>query len=225
MGRWTTLHLFDDKLFYLKVVPELKGEKGNLENVYLNFLKTHMVGGIDKFTQNEIQTLIRKSLDEFQIESQKFDIQFKHHKEFDLKNSTDSNKLYSSSWYYDFCRFFEYYVFHTCADFYPHIPCGKYGVVHKFDIDYKLIGFDVLLEFSSFTFFAHDGTGIDGWITNEDVELLYYERDLLILADDEFQNPFLQLLQIAYDNKLGLLLGGDMREDTLESLPKFKLLQ
>lgn len=39
MGHWRTLHLFDDKKFYKDVVPELKGETGDLTQSCLEFLK------------------------------------------------------------------------------------------------------------------------------------------------------------------------------------------
>lgn len=76
MGRWTTLHLFDDKLFYNKVLPELRGELGDLRAVYLEFLKVTKVGGINKYSPAELNDLIKKDIEEFHLISNQMNDQF-----------------------------------------------------------------------------------------------------------------------------------------------------
>ena len=66
--------------------------------------------------------------------------------------------------------------------------------------------------------------GISNWITNEDVELLYLDKENLYFEGDTYATEFMTLLEIAQKNKLGLIMGIDMRECTLELLPKNKLI-
>lgn len=222
MGRWTTLHLFNDKLFYNKIVPELKGEEGDLSNIYLEFLRTWMIGGIDQFSENELQNIIQNTLRKFHVFLKKMDSRFLKHADFDPQ----AISLSTSSGYadYELCQFFQYYIFYTCADFYPHVPCGKRGISPNM-LEDKTVGCEVLegLAYSDRTF-SYDG-GIDTWITNDEVALLYYDRNLLVDSDDNFVSldAFLSLLEVAFNNKLGLIIGGDMGEDMLETLPPFKL--
>lgn len=66
--------------------------------------------------------------------------------------------------------------------------------------------------------------GITNWITHEDVILLFLDKENLHFEDSELAEAFLKLLDIAHKNKLGFIMGVDMRESELELLSKNKLL-
>lgn len=228
MGYWTTLHLFDDKIFREKTLAELTGQAGDFKKVFRDFMRTHRVGDkrIDTLSEQEIQTTIENSLNTIQIQAKKFDKEFRKHIEFE--NSEDPRKyLNENDWYYDFSCFFEYLVFNTCADFFPHLPCGKYGLASKLDLRRNSLAVELISTLDrgiDNSLFSADAMGIISWITSEEAALLFYDKDAILADNEEFLSAFLNLLQVAYDNKLGLLLGVDMREDVLERLPDFKLI-
>jgi hypothetical protein len=225
MGYWTTLHLFDDKIFKERTLPEFTGQTGDFKRIYLEFMRSYRLGGIAKLSEQEIQTIIENSLNTIQIQAKKFDKEFRKHIEFERDREKCLNE---NDGYYDFGYFFEYLVFYTCADFYPHLPCGKYGLASKLDLRRNSIAVELIGTLDrgiGNSFFSADCFGINSWITSEEAALLYYDREAITTTDnEEFLSAFLNLLQVAYDNKLGLLTGVDMRESMLETLPGFKLI-
>lgn len=66
--------------------------------------------------------------------------------------------------------------------------------------------------------------GITSWITNEDIQLLFLDKENLYFEDNDLAKAFLTLLDTAHKNKLGFIMGVDMRESELELLSKNKLL-
>jgi hypothetical protein len=225
MGYWTTLHLFDDKIFREKTLPLFQDQTGDFRKVYLDFMRSFRLGGIVKLSEQEIQDIIDNAMGTIQMESKKFDKEFRRHIEFERDRENYLNK---NEGYYDFRYFFEYLVFYTCADFYPHLPCGKYGLASKLDERRNSLASELISTLDrgiGTSFFSADCFGINSWITSEEAALLYYDREAITTDDnDEFLSAFLNLLQVAYDNKLGLLLGVDMRERMLKTLPGYKLI-
>jgi len=67
--------------------------------------------------------------------------------------------------------------------------------------------------------------GITNWVTAEDVELLYLDKDNLKEVNNTKADNFRNLLEIAYQNKLGFIIGVDMNENILELLPSYKLIE
>ncbi|WP_428665730.1 hypothetical protein [Runella sp.] len=227
MGYWTTLHLFDYKTFYNERVPVLKGEKGSLEEDCLEFLKLYTTCGIAHFSESKVSALIRQNIETINRISNSFDTSFKVHREFHKIKNHNDRSLYLSQLegYSDFGRFMEYYIFKTCADFFPHIPLGKGGVMRNFTINFKTLSYSIIGEFDSRNeFFCDDMMGVSNWISSEDVELLYLDKENLHFEDNGRADAFLTLLDIAYKNGLGLVMGIDMREDRLELLPSYKLI-
>lgn len=227
MGYWTTLHLFDYKTFYNERVPVLKGEKGSLEDDCLEFLKLYATGGIARFSESKVSDLIRQNIETINRFSNSFDKSFKVHHEFHKIKNDNDRSLYLSQLegYSDFRRFIEYYIFKTCADFFPYIPLGKGRVSHNFNIHFKTLSYSIIEELDSRNeFFCEDMMGVSNWITHEDVELLYLDRSNLYSDNNERAEAFLTLLDVAYKNGLGLVMGIDMREGILELLPGYKLI-
>jgi hypothetical protein len=226
MGYWCTLHLFDDKKFYKEIVPILKGEFGDLTNHCLEFLKSHRVGGLSNLSVQEINDIISQTIDEVNSISNSLNDTFKANTEYQKIKDYDSHIkfLNNLNGYEDFCKFLEYFIFKTCSDFYPHLPLGKGGVSRNFKLDIKTLCCSVLENLDNWNeFLCGHMTGITNWITHEDVELLYLDKDNLLYNDNERAEGFLTLLDVARSNKLGLIIGVDMAEDRLELLQGEKL--
>lgn len=228
MGYWCSLHLFDDKKFYREVVPQLKGEIGDLTEASREFLKHYLVGGTSHLSDERLNALIEQNNHRIISISKSMDETFKIHYEFD-KITGYENKIYfvgQLDGHYEFCEFMEYYLFKTCADFNPYLGLGKGGVSRNFNIARKTISCNVMSELDNWNdFFSQGMMGITNWITHEDVELLFLDKENLHFEDNERAESFLELLSVAYKNKLGFIVGVDMRERQLELLYENKLLR
>ncbi|TPN87933.1 hypothetical protein [Aquimarina algicola] len=233
MGAWNTLHLFDINKFYNDAVPLFLGEKGSIRDDYLDFLKSYVFGGIEHLSNTELQNRINKSIVSLKEIANQFDSDFKKHKEYDFIKSEKEKQNYLDKHpeYYEFGAFFEYYIFKYCADFFPHIVCSKYGLLSILDPKRNSIGYEILRNLENYdNFFCPDGDGIVGWISIEDTEILlnckedFFSKDDCDDDDYSYLESFMKLVEIATNNKLGLIRGQDMREWTLERLPQFKLL-
>jgi hypothetical protein len=226
MGYWTTLHLFDDKIFREKTLPEFTGQTGDFKRTYLEFIRSHRLGGIAKLSEQEIQDIIDNAINTIQVQAKKFDKEFRKHLEFE-RSEDQRNYLNENDWTYDFSRFFEYLVFNTCADFYPYLPCGKYGLASKLDLRRNSFADELINTLDrgiSTSLFSADSMGIISWITSEEAALLFYDKEAIVSDNEEFLSAFLNLLQFAYDNKLGLLFGVDMESHVHKTLPGFRLI-
>ena len=226
MGYWCTLHLFDDKKFYKEVVPILKGEAGDLTNDCVEFLKSHVTGGIAHLSKQDINNLVEQTIKKNNSISNSLDKTFKTNGEYQKFKDSDSQRIFLNDLdgYYDFCKFFEYYIFMTCSDFFPHLPLGKGGVFRNFEINVKTLSYSIIGTLDNWNeFLCGDGMGITNWITNEEVQDLYLDKENLHFNDNERAEGFLTLLEVAHEYKLGLIIGVDMRENNLELLPNNKL--
>jgi hypothetical protein len=226
MGYWCTLHLFDDQKFYSEVIPKMKGERGDLSEDYLEFLKYHTTGGIAHLSEEKIKSQILKQKDYNKNISNSFDKLFKTHLEFNESKDNDPFEFTRRiKGYEEFCWFLQYYVFKYCSDFYPQILLGKGGVMRNFQLNKKSLAYSIINELDNWNGFVYcDMMGITNWLTSEEVELLYLDRANLNFEDSLTAEGFVNLLEVAYQNKLGLIAGVDMREWMLELLPKNKLI-
>ncbi|TCI84802.1 hypothetical protein [Tenacibaculum sp. M341] len=227
MGYWNTLHLFDDNKFYKELVPVLRGEKGCLQNDFIEFLRLYRTGGITDLSLEELKKKTDTSVSKIIEISNKFNSNFKAHN----LNSDENHSLQNNEFHYEYSRFFEYYVFKYCADFYPHLPTGKGGLLSELDPKDNSIAFEILENLEDFnSVFLSDG-GIINWIDLEDIEILIMSKDELFSIgpyDEEIMDYFenyIKLFEIALSNKLGLIRGRDMIEQSLEKLPKYKLIE
>lgn len=229
MGAWNTLHLFDSDQFYLGGVPRLTGEIDDLTNDYLDFLSAFRIGGISNLTAVELETLLNESLNSLRRISNQFDSAFKRQEAYDLIDSYEGKRNYLNNHeeYYEFGKFFEYYIFNYYADFYPKINCGKYGLLGKLGVKPRSTAAEIIenLE-NSDNYFSPDGMGIVNWISKTDTEVLFHcKNDFSPKQDYEWIfNSFFKLVEIACEHGLGLIRGVDMREETLHQLPQFKLI-
>jgi hypothetical protein len=228
MGYWCTLHLFDDKKFYKQLVPALKGEDSDLANYCFEFLKSHIVGGINKLSLQEVNKIVMQTIHNIISISNSLDKDFKINSDYEKIENYDSRMQFlgNTEGYYDFCKFFEYMVFNTCADFNPHLPLGKGGVSRNFEIGINTFACSVMAELDYWNeFLCGDLMGITNWITHEDVEILYLDKENLHFTDNKIAEGFMSLLEVAYYNQLGFIAGVDMREERLKLLPGNKLVK
>lgn len=227
MGYWITLHLFDDKKFYKEVVPALKGETGDLTADCLEFLRFHVMGGISHLSQPAVNDLVNQTVENIIAISNSLDQTFKINSSYHSINDHHERNLFLNTinGYYEFCKFFEYYIFKTCSDFFPHLALGKGGVSGNFELSVKTLSYAIIEKLDNWNgFLCARGTGITNWITNEELEYLYLDKEHLHFSDNKRAEHFLRLLEVAHDLGLGFIIGVDMREDRLELLPGNKVV-
>lgn len=228
MGYWCTLHLFDEKKFYKEIVPILKGETGDLTADCQEFLKSHVIGGTARLSKQELEKLVNETIKNIVSISNSLDKSFRINTEYQKAQKYDAQLAFFDTLegYYDFCKFFEYYIFKTCADFFPHLPLGKGGVMRNFDISVKALSDSILGELDNWNpSFHYDGMGITNWLTHEDLQYLYLDKENLKHDDDSLAEDFFLLLKAAHNNELGFIKGVDMRENILELLPNNKIVK
>jgi hypothetical protein len=227
MGYWCTLHLFDHDRFYSETVPELKGQKGDLLPSYMRFLQTHIIGGIKHLSDKETENLALTQLDNIYKISNSFNSEFNHQSPFHTFKNYELELKYLGelNGHYDFCKFFEYYIFEQCADFYPHVPLGKGGIGRNFELKTNSLSYEVISKLDSWnSFFLQDTFGITNWITNEDIEALHLDKNNLEKINIKIADSILNLVKLAIKNKLGFIAGVDLNIERNELLPQNKLL-
>ncbi|WP_299325441.1 hypothetical protein [uncultured Maribacter sp.] len=227
MGYWCTLHLFDQDKFYSETIQELKGQIGDLIPSYKEFLKNNIIGGIGHLTVKEVNEMALSQLENIYEISNSFDDSFKKHSAFhSLHNwSLQLDFIGKLKGHYEFCSFFEYYVFEKCSDFYPHIPLGKGGVARNFELKTNTYSHNIIGNLDSWNnFFMQDTFGISNWISNEDIELLFLDKENLKFENNEIAEAIIRFIEIANKNKLGLLAGVDLNIDRNRLLPQNKLV-
>lgn len=229
MGYWCTLHLFNDQKFYKQVIPKLKGRCENLASECKDFLLLHTIGGMKNLSEFEIQNRVNKISTSINKLSDSMDEPFKKHLEFSKIKDYEQRRLYLNNLtdHYEFCKFFEYYVFKYCTDFFPHISLGKGGISRNFKLNRQSISYSLISELDTWNdFFCGYTTGITNWLNHEEIELLYLDRENLLFDEKrkEKGESIRSLLEIAYHHKLGLIVGVDMNGERLKNLPANKLI-
>ena len=187
MGAWNTLHLFDSDQFYDEGVTRLRTDKERLKIDYSQFIKTHLIGGVYRFTKKELDELIDQSVQTIIDTSNQFDSAFKKHNEYNAIVDYGDKRVYLNQHehYHDFGQFLEYFLFKYFADFYPHLNCGEGGlygrlVTKKVSVAAEIIG---NLE-SGEHYFCPDRLGIVNWISKEDTEILFHSKEDFYTSKD-----------------------------------------
>ncbi|WP_294282890.1 hypothetical protein [uncultured Chryseobacterium sp.] len=228
MGYWCTLHLFDNKKFYSEVVPVLKGETGDLTADCQEFLKSHLTGSTLRLSKQELEKLVNKTIETIVSISNAFDKTFKINSEHQKIGDDNAQIEFLSNLdiHYDFCRFFEFYIFKTCADFFPHLPLGKGGIMRQFKRSPETLFYSIIGELDDWNpSFHYAGMGIANWLTHEDLQYLYLDKENLKYDDDSLAEDCLLLLEVAHNNELDFITGVDMNENILELLPNHKIVK
>ena len=227
MGYWCTLHLFDEKKFYQEGISMLKGETGNLSEVCFNFLKNHLVGGFSNLSIHEINLIVEQKKQRIINISSSLDNTFLISSELNnIKDNENRNFFLNNlDGYYDFCKFFEYFVFNYYSDFFPHLILGKGGALRNFDLKVKSISYEIISKLDYWNeFLCGFDSGITNWLSNEDVNLIYLDMENLNPIENNSSEGFQSIIKIAKNKELGLIIGVNMIEQILERLPNNKLI-
>ena len=227
MGYINTLHLFNDTEFYRAIVPALKDSENDIREDCLDFLRYHILGGIKRLSDNEIDSLINNQIRITRSIANSFDSTFKIHKEFNLcpNQAEQSNFMRNLQSYDDFCQFVQYMIFKYCSDFYPQLYLGKGSLYSNIQINTRTLSSSIISELDgSLGFFACGQMGITSWINSEEVELLYLDKENLNPNENIRGIGFLNILEIANQNKLGIIACVDLSDTMISFLPKNKLI-
>ena len=126
MGAWITLHLMDEEKLLKEVIPSMNSNTAKLQEDVAEYLSYFHIGGTDRLTEEQLLKLISRTLTDILDTANQFETILKQGVE--LKSSSIAEQkiieICTGAQYYHFACFFEYKVFSTCADFFPHIPLG-----------------------------------------------------------------------------------------------------
>jgi len=232
MGDWNTLHFFDDKHFYEKVAPDLSNEGFLLKKYFESDLWKHIL-----FDNNNSDARIKAMLDF----CQDLDTDFKKHKElasilnrkkqpdeeysrFRHHLNEDEKEFESKNSYAfgDLSDTLQLLLFSECASFNPHLILGRHIFTGAVDAKPKSVSEKIIWKITDSeigSVFSYGGTGIINWITNEELQLLWLDKENLFAKDSESQDyfqEFLSFIAIAIKNNWGLISVTNVREDLLK---------
>ena len=241
MSDWNTMHLFDSKKFYFTIGPQLKYEKLD-ENIHINSKLYSYLSGIRENKQGII--------DKLQLFLSHIDKSFKFHSDYkDVLTTPKKKSENHQQWltrqrisYEEFWKKYDEEIYHytslmtlilfsECAQFNPHLIIGRrifqgYVKSKKGSIARECIHKLIHQEIGGF---YSDGGYIINWLTHEEVEILWHDRENLIEGNEEsklYYLDFLKLLKIAFENQLGLLTVSNINEHVINLIesPKLKLV-
>lgn len=158
-----------------------------------------------------------------------FSHDFRSHKLLsDSKDDSPAESLISHDWYYDFNSFFEFAIFAVAADFNPHFKLGKRPIAYQVEIAEGGDFSEDLLSMLGFParhfLFGQDGSGIEGWITAEELELIWGEREFFPMTvpgggeSPRLNTEFLDFVERLHRASCGIIAGVEMRERANASL-------
>lgn len=235
MGDWNTLHHFDDKKFYSIIVPDLKSN-GQLLGKYFNSeFGKYVAYANDKNTERiaEIVTLNQFLDKDFKHHKTLFDIQNRKkginedYSEFIKKRSQDEENFQKANGHIieDINLILTLIIFSECAAFNPHLILGRSIFTGNVSAKSKSVAEEIIYNFTNneigsiFYSSCSNCTGFINWITNEDLRLLWLDKENLQPADnssEKYFSDFYKFIEIAVENELGVIAGTNMNEDILK---------
>ncbi len=229
MGDWRTLHLFDKTKYIDEVVPKVKNIKTYL-NGFLNESHERWLNGFLKPKEEIISQTIELV--------SKLDEELNCHPDLIRLENIKNNKYDNYTAYRDeFIRnnqpaieFFEYVIIETIfsrvADFNPHFLLGKRWFEGSFETEENSIADELIEKIRA----QNQGSildlidgGIINWLSEEEVKLLYLDRENIKPFNNEYLNyvnEFKEFLKYASESNLGLISLRNPREYDLAKLQK-----
>lgn len=231
MGDWNTLHHFNDKKFYTEIVPDLLTNGELLKKYYNLEYAKYITYPNDNIT---------KRIDEIISFNQLLDKDFKHHKTlFDIQNGKkEINEEYSEfikkrnqredDFYRlnghiieDFNQILTLIVFSESAAFNPHLILGRTVFNGNIIAKSKSVAEDIIHNFtnSKLGSIYNQYSGFINWITYDELQLLWLDKENLQPASDsskKYFSDFYKFIEIAIENELGLISGTNMNERILK---------
>lgn len=236
MGDWNTLHHFDDRKFYSRIVPDFKKD-GQLLNQYFNSdLGKYIVYGTDTNNEGRIAEILRfcQLLDkDFKTHETLFNIQTRKkginevYADFIKKLYQDEADFQKANGHIieDLNHILTLIIFSECAAFNPHLILGRSIFTGCVSATPKSIAQDIISKFtdkklgSIFYSSRSNCNGFINWVTNEELQLLWLDKENIYSADkdtDKYFADFCKFIEIALDNNLGVISGTNMNERILK---------
>jgi hypothetical protein len=235
MGDWNTLHHFDSKKFYSKIVPDLRGEGHLLRNYFNSKFGKYIVYDNGK-NEERITDIIKFSQfldDEFKIHETLLSIRNREknvneeYNSFLKKLKKDEEDFYRKNERIieDFNLILTLIIFSECASFNPHLILGRSIFTGCVNTKPGSIAEYITTDFTNnelgsiFYPCASNCNGFINWVTNEDLQLLWLDRENLHSAGkdaDKYFSDFYKFMEIAIENDLGVISGTNMNEGILK---------
>lgn len=232
MSDWNTLHFFDDQVFYSKIVPDLKGAGSLLRKYVFSDLGKRLTGAPvpDSFA-GELTAFCRELDDDFQAHTtlQKI-LERKREPGEELEGFYTKKMREADEYLKGYTPMIEYLnqvlpgmVFSECASFNPHLVLGRRIFSGAVEAAPKSIAADLLGTLIDGKTGIHSmfGRGFTGWITREELQLLWLDKANMRAADENSEGyfkEFLNLVETALDHRLGLISVTNVNEDPLAAL-------
>lgn len=232
MGDWNTLHFFDDKRFQTKVVADLL-DKGDLLKQYFE----SKLGKYLLWDNNNSDQKISSILDFCQF----LDKDFKRHKilydiskrkkkpeeeylTFINRQNQDEKEFLEQNGQTidDLSTILPLLLFSECASFNPHLILGRRIFTGCVDAKPRSVSSEIISQITDSEYgciYSRTGSGVINWITNDELQLLWLDKDNLFSQDPDSENyfqEFLQFIEIAIKNNLGVVSVTNVRESILK---------
>ncbi|MNJ90824.1 hypothetical protein D3C87_84640 [compost metagenome] len=237
MGDWNTLHHFNDKKFYSKIVTDLQNEGQLLRNYFNSAPGKYIAYGNDR-NEERIAAIIQfsQSLDpDFKRHPSLLAIQTRqkgineNYTDYIQKKTKDETDFYRehAEVIEDLNHILTVMVFSECAAFNPHLILGRSIFTGCVAAKPKSIAENVISGFtqnetgSVFYSCRSNCSGFINWVTSEEAQLLWLDRENLHSADkdtEKYFSDFYKFLEIAVENGLGFISGTNMNESMLKLL-------
>lgn len=224
MGDWNTLHYFDDKKFYSKIVPDLRGEEYLLKNYFNSQFGKYIIYDYDH-NEGRITDIIKFTAfldDEFKIHKTLLSIQNREksvneeYKNFIEKLYKDEDNFYRKNGQIieDINLILTLMIFSECASFNPHLILGRSIFTGCVSAKPKSIAEEIISKFTnnglgSIFYSTHSNcNGFINWVTNEDLQLLWLDKENLYSKGNDAEkyfSDFYKFIEIAIENNLGVI--------------------
>lgn len=244
MGDWNTLHIFDDRQFYERLVPDFK-DKGELFKSHMDSLLGKYILWDNSNSQARTQQMVelcRQLLPDFKHHEKYYEIQCRKkmltesYADFIFKQNQDETHFQhaNAGVIEDINILLTLIIFSECASFNPHLILGRRIFTGNVDAKAGSVADGVISKISQ----AGSGTiyygnrsncnGLTNWVTNEELELLWLDRDNLYVPPDgskEYLQEFLEFAELALQYECGFISVTNVNERTLTMIenPRLKI--
>ena len=232
MSDWNTLHFFDDHTFYSEVAADLKGEGILLRKYLFSDLGERLTGSPvpDSFI-DKISAFCKELDHDFQTNLSLQKILRRTRKPEEQLEGFNAKKMQEADDYLNTCtQVIEYLnnilpgiVFSECASYNPHLILGRKIFSAAVKAEPGSISADLLdtIIYGKTDIHSMFNSGIKGWLTHEELQLMWLDKANMCAADEHSQvyfHEFLSLVKTALDKNLGLISITNVNENPLSGI-------
>jgi hypothetical protein len=242
MGDWNTLHIFDDRYFYERLVPDFK-DKGEVFKSYMDSLLGKYILWDNSNSEARTRQLVafcRELTTDFKVHKKYFEIQGRKkmptevYAEFISKQIDDDEHFRhtNADAIEDLNRLLTLIIFTECASFNPHLVLGRRIFTGNVDAKAGSIADNIITRItynelgSPYYGNMSNCNGLTNWITNEDLQLLWLDRNNLYSPPDgsqEYLQEFLAFTELALQHDCGFISVTNVNESTLTMIETSKV--